>query len=41
MQTGRMWKNLLEGEINYNQIVADQELAIGEFYGFESSRICR
>ncbi|MCA2717430.1 HypX (modular protein) [Microcystis sp. M169S2] len=25
----------LEGEINYNQIVADQELATGEFYGFD------
>jgi hypothetical protein len=28
-------KKSLEGEINYNQIVADQELAIGEFYGFD------
>ena len=28
-------KKSLEGEINYNQIVADQELATGEFYGFD------
>ncbi|CCI23900.1 hypothetical protein [Microcystis aeruginosa] len=28
-------KKSLEGEINYNQIVADQELVTGEFYGFD------
>jgi len=28
-------KNSLKDEIDYNQIVADQELATGEFYGFD------